>query len=41
MGDRIQVSRSLCWRWFLDDVRTHWRRIHRLYVARAYGWGRR
>lgn len=28
-------------RWFFDDVRVHWRRIHRLYVGRAYGWGKR
>ena len=26
------------WKWFVDDVWLHWRRIHRLYVSRAYSW---
>ncbi|MFF0339752.1 hypothetical protein [Kribbella sp. NPDC004875] len=41
MSDRMVISRSLRWRWFLDDARTHWRLIWRLYVDRAYGWHRR
>lgn len=41
MSDRIQVSRILRWKWFLDDIRDHWRLAGRLYVSRAYSWGRR
>ncbi|MEV4265984.1 hypothetical protein [Kribbella sp. NPDC049584] len=41
MSDQMQVSRSLRWRWFLDDVREHSRLIWRLYAGRMYTWGRR
>jgi hypothetical protein len=38
MSDRIPVD--LRWKWFFDDVRAHWRLIHRLYLTRAYSWSR-
>jgi hypothetical protein len=41
MGNRIEVSRSLRWKWRIDDVRAHWRRVWRLYDSRMYTWGRR
>jgi hypothetical protein len=41
MSDQMQVNRSLRWRWFLDDVREHWRLIRRLYASRMYTWDRR
>jgi hypothetical protein len=41
MGDRIEVSRSLRWKWLMDDVQDHWRLVWRLYQSRMYTWGRR
>jgi hypothetical protein len=37
MSDRLQVSRSLRWKWRLDVVLDHWR----LLLDRMYGWSRR
>jgi hypothetical protein len=39
MSNRIPIDLRL--KWFLDDLWAHWRRIHRLYVTRAYSWGTR
>ncbi|WP_350280556.1 hypothetical protein [Kribbella sp. HUAS MG21] len=41
MSNGLQVSRSVRWRWWVDNAWARWRRIHRLYVGRAYGWGKR